>query len=122
MNKEVAEKWIEALRSEKYSQTAGFLHNPHENSFCCLGVLCDLYHKETGKGEWGDQGWKFIGENYDYSDTSSTSLPPSVMRWAGIKYRNGSIESTNSSLMFMNDSGIPFKKIAEKIEMYQEEL
>ncbi|HEY9658333.1 MAG TPA: hypothetical protein V6C65_07770 [Allocoleopsis sp.] len=39
MPKELATKWLDALRSGKYNQTRGKLHNTENNSFCCLGVL-----------------------------------------------------------------------------------
>ena len=35
-------KWIKALRSGKYKQTKDTLCNDKRNSFCCLGVLCDV--------------------------------------------------------------------------------
>jgi hypothetical protein len=33
-------EWITALRSGKYEQTQGHLRNG--DSYCCLGVLCDV--------------------------------------------------------------------------------
>lgn len=52
MNKELKNKWIEALRSGKYKQGKGALRtgdieNPH---YCCLGVLCAI-SLEKIKGE-----------------------------------------------------------------------
>lgn len=41
-------KWIDALRSGKYAQYKGQLRC--RDSFCCLGVLCDVY----GEGKWID--------------------------------------------------------------------
>lgn len=41
MNKGIKDRWITALRSEKYSQTKGNLRD--DEGYCCLGVLCDLY-------------------------------------------------------------------------------
>jgi hypothetical protein len=45
MNKEIKEKWINALRSGKYEQGKSQLRSL-SNKFCCLGVLCDLYKDE----------------------------------------------------------------------------
>lgn len=42
MNKELKQKWLAALRSGEYKQGEGKLYNPLDNSYCCLGVLCDL--------------------------------------------------------------------------------
>jgi len=47
MNKEIKKLWLEALRSGKYKQGRGQLHNPSENVFCCLGVLCDIVDKNN---------------------------------------------------------------------------
>lgn len=62
-------KWIDALRSGKYTQTTHVLRRPdnHGNGFCCLGVLCDI----SGGGEWdnpakprdADQGVPFRDSN-----------------------------------------------------------
>lgn len=35
-------QWCEALRSGKYEQGEGELHNPATHTFCCLGVLAAL--------------------------------------------------------------------------------
>ncbi len=44
MNKEIKQKWIDALQSGDYKQCKGRLAD--NDSFCCLGVLTDLYLKE----------------------------------------------------------------------------
>ena len=41
MNPELKAKWVEALRSGKYTQARGALHRK-DGSYCCLGVLCSL--------------------------------------------------------------------------------
>lgn len=43
-------QWVAALRSGEYQQGQGYLNK--QNKFCCLGVVCDLYIKSGGKGEW----------------------------------------------------------------------
>lgn len=43
MKKEIADKWVEALRSGKYKQTReGVLRTKDKKEYCCLGVLCKL--------------------------------------------------------------------------------
>lgn len=37
-------KWVQALRSGKYSQTKKVLND--QNGFCCLGVACDIFIPE----------------------------------------------------------------------------
>lgn len=46
--KQVYELWIEALRSGKYKQARNTIKRG--DSFCCLGVLCDLSRKDGGAG------------------------------------------------------------------------
>jgi hypothetical protein len=38
--------WLEELRSGKWRQAKYVLHNTEEDSYCCLGVLCELYVRE----------------------------------------------------------------------------
>ncbi len=35
-------RWVTALRSGKYEQGDSELYSPSHNSYCCLGVLCDI--------------------------------------------------------------------------------
>ena len=57
MNKRIKNKWVKALRSGEYDQTDGTLAEVNldtgKESFCCLGVLCDIHAQEKsgpGKG------------------------------------------------------------------------
>lgn len=49
MKKEIADRWVAALESGEYKQGQRRLRCNDE--YCSLGVLCDLYSKETGI-EW----------------------------------------------------------------------
>jgi len=40
MKKNVAKKWVKALRSGKYKQSREMLKN--SGGYCCLGVLCEI--------------------------------------------------------------------------------
>lgn len=55
LNPEIKKKWVKALRSGKYNQCDGQLRQG--DTFCCLGVLCDLHRKAMKKG---DNEWKKI--------------------------------------------------------------
>jgi len=48
--KELYDKWIEALRSDKYEQDQGCLH-PSSVGYCCLGVLTELAVQDS-KVKW----------------------------------------------------------------------
>ena len=104
---EVYDIWIKALRSGKYEQTNGRLKNPaihseESDSFCCLGVLCDLAAKDGGE-KWTN--WGMYGENHD-----TDFLPTHMRRYIKMQ------KSEQQMLVDLNDYGISFDKIADKIE------
>lgn len=112
MKTEIKEKWVAALRSGKYKQGRQLLRNLEEDSWCCLGVLCDLAIKdglnlkvEVGRGEW-TKGASYNGR--------SSFLPWEVIEWAGLDSSIPGIERTN--LVEMNDGGVDFTEIADAIE------
>ena len=84
MNKQIKQQWIEALRSGKYSQAQEELRVG--DSFCCLGVLCDIYSKSKGANFWqetergsGCYYFESLPEQYEYA-----TLPMNVSEWAGL--------------------------------------
>lgn len=99
-------KWVAALRSGKYKQGQDQLR-PTKDTFCCLGVLCDLHRKERG-GRWTTL------DGYWYSGAASV-LPWKVTAWAGLPGDNPKVEG-GGRLGFYNDSGKSFKEIADLIE------
>lgn len=83
-NKKNIKKWVEALRSRKYKQGQGSLKvNAADQTFhCCLGVACEVYTSDTGKGKWD-----VIGSSFRFFDRNSfhaSYLPPTVQEWLGI--------------------------------------
>jgi hypothetical protein len=150
MNIEIAEKWIEKLESGEYTQTKGFLRD--DNGFCCLGVLSDMYIKETGKGCWqerldgdGDntEKFEFLGSD---KECSLGPLHAEVKTWAGMDSHTGIFQpwkmpdeqrekleellkqvgaykvGFRNALTDVNDEGVDFKRIAEIIRLLKEEL
>jgi len=115
MNEEIKKELVESLRSGRYKQTDSVLRR--ENSYCCLGVLCDISTK-YGIGEWvedeyGDTMFKTS------NGTRISVLPKDVLEWAGLGDKYGSevyIEKHSLSLTTMNDEGYSFEKIADIIE------
>ena len=87
MKVEIAEKLLRALISGKYGAAKNQLRT--NMGYCCLGVLCDLYHAETGKGQWRgrtvDKAW-WVFEVGSSSD--GNYLPPAVQEWAGVVHKN----------------------------------
>ena len=103
---QVYDAWIEALRSGEYKQTDGQLYDDDVNSFCCLGVLCDLARKDGGKVNWNDP-WKSIVQ------AEGGNLPFYVRQYIGMS------DYQEQKLIKMNDSGTQsFKHIASYIERY----
>jgi len=134
MKKNIAEKWVKALRSGNYNQ--GYEYLCHKGNYCCLGVLCELYVKDTGdssfRTEGSDSGWNadysFFGEEHEI-------LPAQVIDWAGIREENHSgtfvVDKCFYTLSVWNDgSGTDyeanyvdgkegtFENIADAIEKY----
>lgn len=110
MKKDIAKKWVEALRSGKYVQGKGTLIN--DGNHCCLGVLCEI----SGFGGSGDHGWQQYG-----------SLPKDVRQWSGMGTVTGILpgsgEFNELSLVTLNDkAGATFDEIADIIQMTWEEL
>jgi len=117
MRKEIANKWVKALRSEKYKQGRGNLNI--EEKFCCLGVLCELATKK------GIVNKEFDEELVTSYDTYTEILPDSVRKWAGMSSQRGEFidsKGRSISLTNLNDIGRSFKQIANIIENNWEKL
>lgn len=125
MKKEIAKKWVKALRSGKYNQGQGCLKQTTSNNktfHCCLGVLCELYNddmrkkkKKTLKESKSNGIHKF--------NRMDERLPAIVQKWAGLQSNNGAFKNIETNywdnyfgLADMNDFGGSFKKIATTIE------
>lgn len=141
MKKEIAKKWVRALRSKKYRQARGVLKTKTKSgsvSHCCLGVLCELYQQERKKAKKpemvvddfpaGNSGLEVRRSNRIFEfDGSNTVLPDAVQAWAGMYDDAGCfrgdfrLETRNkfySGLAEMNDDGCRFSTIADTIEKY----
>ena len=88
INSIIKQAWINALKSGEYKHGQYALHS--KDTFCCLGVLCDIYRKELQDKElkiinldwvrnvrWGEGSshFEFLSNIY--------SLPIEVKQWAG---------------------------------------
>jgi hypothetical protein len=121
MELRIKQLWTSALRSGEFEQTSQALRV--NNSFCCLGVLTELYHRETGLGSWFENGKLEDGITpflIDSAQVEYTELPTCVMVWAGMDSINPTItvngKPTELTLAGLNDSGVKFDKIAEVID------
>lgn len=107
MNQEIKNKWIAALKSGEYKQGKGRLRNL-DNTFCCLGVLCDLHSKETG-----NQFTESEGESYFHYMYHSSFLPEPVVKWANLITSDPHVKGT--SIAELNDYNKSFNELADLI-------
>lgn len=139
MNERIKKLWVEALRSGEYKQARGALNRPPEGiaqpGYCCLGVLCDLFRKDTGRGRWirpnklheHVMDFETVDEDGD-ATTECSHLPREVVEWAGLTDNDPILdEGIESELELedaeypgrcsaMNDDGVEFPQIASLIE------
>ncbi len=101
MNKKLKAAWVKALRSGKYRQVRGMLHHKgHGNSYCCLGVLCDVAEKTT----------KFKADRDEYGRIVGGLLDDQPSRFGLRRYQR-------DKLVELNDKAkLSFKEIADHIQ------
>jgi hypothetical protein len=156
MKKNIMNKWVKALRSGKYKQCREQLCSVNgttgEESYCCLGVLTDLYLKERKRQKKGPNIKFFhtytkedMDHDLNYSkwevDGEVGCLPAEVAEWAGFNtatddYKTGCFSNgkTEIDLALLNDGGLDptdvskttkpksFKQIAAVIEKNYEHI
>ena len=130
MRKEVAKKWVKALRSGKYKQGQMYLKQFYDNGkteHCCLGVLCELYNDEMKKNHKKMLSTKIRNKNSGTDcvtfNNKEGELPKIVMKWSGVKDSIGRYSTDDTgSLADMNDTGKTFKTISNFIEKNVENL
>lgn len=106
---ELRKKWVEALRSNKYRQGMGYLRT--QDSYCCLGVLCDVYGVV----------WEFDREQCSWEAHGKKSVCPFLVQQAvGMCTPEGLFDG--GTLARMNDRGDSFEEIADVIESEPEGL
>lgn len=111
--------WAEALNSGLYKQASGTLRKG-PNHFCCLGVLCELQHKQ-GEGSWirTEGVWTYIFEEEDRCG-SAPNLFIENLGYTG-EYPTGetAADIVNGAFAALNDIlGWSFEMIADKILQY----
>ena len=113
-------RWLKALRSGRYKQTAGALRRRTEEGdlkYCCLGVLCNV----AGEN-WKETNRYFFDEyaaNYGYDSTLEATGDPTIEEGlldARHRRKFGLTNNTCYRLMRMNDNGKSFREIADVIE------
>jgi hypothetical protein len=121
MRKDVAKKWVKALRSGKYKQGQGYLkqfNSKGQPRHCCLGVLCEIYN-DTMKNSHKKSLNTIEYHKIICFGKETQVLPLIVKKWAGMKTYIGIMNNSNKveyCLSGINDSGKKFSTIANIIE------
>src|SRR6476620_1710498 len=134
MNQEIKQQWLQSLRNGEYIQGAGHLRNPQEgapSTFCCLGVLCDLYHKShIDSSKWEESTFIIHPLEGELRSLSSYYLPKRIIKWAGftseeladhassstdVWVKDEKAPSGRRTLASLNDMGTTFQDIADHI-------
>lgn len=115
MDKELKAKWLDALRSGKYVQGRGALRT-ESDTYCCLGVLCDVVGEEWKRKPSGAWGVELVGGEF----VESGVLTPTVRDKCGLNACNPEVMLPGGvypeALSELNDSGMSFAEIADLIE------
>lgn len=113
MNTHILKLWVKRLRSGKYSQARGELRKDKKgggSSYCCLGLLCNIHQRMTGKGHWERRpngSWYYVvGQN----DASNGVLPRGVAQWAGIKNHNVEVDNGQWASQLNDGDGVEGKE------------
>ena len=122
MNKEIAQQWVEALKSGKYQQTYRTLRRERKDgtcAFCGMGVLCDI----SELGEWNYSGQETFGYKVGNEQTDG-QLPQEVKDWAGMESVTGMRAGLGrSSITQLNDLHLyTFDQLAVVIERDYKDL
>lgn len=121
MNVDRVRQWANIL--PEYDQGQGHLRvtTKHGDKFCCLGVACELYHKETGEGCWEEPNALANVFFSVHGQSSGGSLPPDVAKWFGLG-RDGEAlfpyhfnKHTIFDLAVANDTGYTFDEIKAEL-------
>jgi len=121
MNKDIAGRWVAALRSGEYQQGTTELENisfvDGKSTFCCLGVLSHIAYSEgvCDRSET-DRGYARYTDTFE--EWQSSILPVPVRIWSGMHDQYGTlIEGDSRSLTAMNDGGEEWDKEAHEYVM-----
>lgn len=118
-----AKKWVDALLSGEFKQGKGSLRRDDIDGkrYCCLGVACELFRRETGRGSWDPADHRFVIDRHSFVGI----LPPAVQTWLGLNSREGCFKGKvahDADLTALNDMGETFERIAWVIQSEPEGL
>lgn len=116
MHEEIKNRWIENLESGEYPKGVGTLR--YKGTYCCLGVLADMYIREHDDLMWSDDSLIYTGGGFSLDDEYvDTLLPAKVREWAGIDEEDYHIHGFGGgALARLNDHSDTFEPVIERIK------
>lgn len=118
-------KWTKALRSGKYKQTQGALHN--KKGYCCLGVACELFIPKHKRITTKSYSKLYITGSQPYDQPSCPEWLKNINYDFPIKLKDASPFTSNNSkydndrifsLVDLNDfQEFTFDEIADILEL-----
>tara|TARA_R110000744_G_scaffold216854_1_gene335561 strand:- start:156 stop:524 length:369 start_codon:yes stop_codon:yes gene_type:complete len=112
---------IKALRSGEYEQTKETLQD--EKGYCCLGVMCAVFEKETGRPLARSRASTLLSpSDIAHIEGESLDAQEGVQRWVGLSDSAGMSTGNNSLVRLNDDKGYTFSEIADFIESEPEGL
>ena len=124
MNPQIKSQWTQALRSGEFLQGNSKLRDFHptqgDHTFCCLGVLTQLFINEHPDACWAQSPSFRERANLEVNGVifATSYLPFPVAQWAGLDSGHVPVQplGRDTSLAYLNDQGTSFEKIADIIE------
>lgn len=119
MNQEIKARWVAALRSGDYVQGTGMLRSSID-TYCCLGVLCDLAWREDVVTRDESEG---VTSYEDGIYESDGYLPRAVIAWAGLVLNDPVLTGPHDGTLSASASAwndelhATFSQIADMIEV-----
>ena len=121
---EPQQQFLDNLLSGEFVQGTGALRR-NDNTWCCLGVACETYRRETREGEWNL--WNSSEISYEFildGRHEDSVMPWEVARWLGLESQNPYIADdgyTNTAAEYNDGTALlgeevvkwDFTKIAE---------
>ncbi len=119
MKPEVKALWLQALRSGEYEQGLQRLRSEVGThvSYCCMGVLCDLYRRGHQEARWDGGTFHPAPGSFE-----RYALPIQVFDWAGLSDADPGVDG--KKLSYHNDgaAAIPPKSFAEIADLIETHL
>lgn len=94
-------KWVKALKSGKYIQGQYLLYNEDADTYCCLGVACDITRVP-----------KSIFKHDAYPSSSTFAVDKGGQPYKKVPFILHKGHKVSDSLVSLNDDKVPFEVIA----------